>query len=187
MAAWLVNLDSEGASDEEFAEFVITAHKMHETNDPKTQITKDDMMHADTSAIASHVERCLDEIIFGEECAQSCWWKQEDNINSPKNWEIDFMGESCATMLNDMGLTDLAIWLTNVDCTGASDEEFAEFIILTYKMWKTNDPKTTITKDDMLNADTSAIASKLKEILDEIISSDEVDTYCWWKQNNAAS
>lgn len=78
-----------------------------------------------------------------------------------------------------MNLKETAEWLAE----DASDEEFAEFLILAYKIWNSGDRNTTLTKEDMQNADIEAITSTLKNILDEIIFSDEMDTSCWWKES----
>lgn len=83
-----------------------------------------------------------------------------------------------------MDMQEIASWLANPTGEGASDEEFAETIILAYKIWKTGNPKANITKDDMLNADTKTITSNIKQQLDEIIFSEEMDPSCWWKQED---
>ena len=82
-----------------------------------------------------------------------------------------------------MDIRELATWLVNADGNGASDEEFAETVILMHKIWKTGNPNVEITKEDMLEANTATIASHLKEWLDEIIFSTEMDPSCWWKDN----
>ena len=82
-----------------------------------------------------------------------------------------------------MDSREVATWFANPTGEGASDEEFAETIILAYKIWKTGNPRVKLTKEDMINADTETIASNIKEILNEVIFSDEMDPSCWWKDN----
>lgn len=78
-----------------------------------------------------------------------------------------------------MKSTDIARWLAE----GCSDEKFAEIMVLFYKMNKLND-SSDLTRDDMINADTSKICGHIKTILDEIIPlRSETDTQAWWKKN----
>lgn len=77
----------------------------------------------------------------------------------------------------------VATWLANPTGEGASDEEFAETIVLAYKIWKTGNPRVELTKEDMINADIETITSDIEEILAEVIFSDEMDSGCWWKDN----
>ena len=82
----------------------------------------------------------------------------------------------------DYDLKEVANWLANVDSNGANDAEFAETVVLAYKIWQTEDVNATLTKEDMLTADTKAITELLEAILDEIIYSNEADQECWWKR-----
>ena len=77
---------------------------------------------------------------------------------------------------------EVAEWLVN----DASDEEYAEALVLTYIRWKHGVPKTTseLTKEDMLAADTQAIADMVKEALDEILFSEDIDPCAWWKEES---
>ena len=79
-------------------------------------------------------------------------------------------------------MKDFALWLANPTSEGATDEEFAETIVLAHKIWKTGDPEADLTKKDMVKANTEEIAANIKEILDEIIFSKEIDPSCWWKK-----
>ena len=75
---------------------------------------------------------------------------------------------------------EAAEWLVN----DANDEEYAEALVLTYIGWKHGLLKTTseLTKEDMLTADTQAIADMVKETLDEILFSKDIDSCAWWKE-----
>lgn len=77
-----------------------------------------------------------------------------------------------------MDIREMAVWLTEK----ATDEEFAEFFVLYYKIFKTGDLDVELTKEDMVNADVDGIMKSIKDSVDEIIFSEEVDTWAWWKQ-----
>ncbi len=79
------------------------------------------------------------------------------------------------------GTKEVAAWLANADGKGASDVEFAEAIVLAYKMWNTGNPDAELDRTDMVECDTGKIAGKLKIILDEIIFDDDTDGSAWWK------
>lgn len=72
-----------------------------------------------------------------------------------------------------MDIREMAVWLTEK----ATDEEFAEFFVLYNKMVKTGDLDVELTKEDMVNADVDDIMKSIKDSVDEIIFSEEVDIY----------
>ena len=66
-----------------------------------------------------------------------------------------------------------------------SDEEFAELMVRMYK--SQNDPEFAtkpLTKEDMTGFNTEEFANWIKNALDEIIFSEEIDTSAWWKQED---
>ena len=77
-----------------------------------------------------------------------------------------------------MDIREMAVWLTE----RATDEEFAELFVLYNKMVKTGDLDVELTKEDMVNADVDGIMKFIKDCVDEIIFSEEVDASAWWKQ-----
>lgn len=77
-----------------------------------------------------------------------------------------------------MDIRDMAVWLIKE----ASDEEFAEFFVLYNKIFRTGNPNVILTKEDMVNADINSIMKCIKDSVDEILFSEEVDTWAWWKQ-----
>lgn len=81
-----------------------------------------------------------------------------------------------------MDIREMAVWLANIDGKGATDEEFAEFFVLYNKIVKTENPDVELTKEDMVNADVNGIMKSIKDPVDEIIFSEEVDISAWWKQ-----
>ena len=87
IATWLANVEGEGASDEEFAETLILAQKMRQTQNKDTVLTADDMNNADTADISGHIKDCLDEILFSEEMDSSCWWKAKEPEKRKKRYK----------------------------------------------------------------------------------------------------
>ncbi len=83
-----------------------------------------------------------------------------------------------------MNNREVAAWLANLDSNGATDEEFAEFVALAYLIWKTKDPNHELTKEDMQNLDVEDLTDSLKQVMNEIVFSEEMDQSCWWKQKN---
>ena len=81
-----------------------------------------------------------------------------------------------------MDIREMAVWLANLDGNGATDEEFAEFFVLYNKIYRTGNPYATLEKEDMVNADVDSIMKSIKDPVDEIIFSEEVDISAWWKQ-----
>ena len=81
-----------------------------------------------------------------------------------------------------MDIREVATWLTNIDGNGASDEDFAECMVMMYKMFLTSDTNINVTAKDMLAFDVEAFTKWIKDCLVEIIWSDEMCTSCWWKQ-----
>lgn len=77
-AEWLVNLDSEGAEDETFAEFFVALYKIWnaELGEP---VTKEDMKTFPIDEFTNWLNACLHEIIDEHsDCCKSAWWKKED-------------------------------------------------------------------------------------------------------------
>ena len=72
-AEWLANIDGEGATDEEFAEFFVYMYKMNKSRD----LSASDMRNAPIDEITKWINECLHEIIESEEECQSAWWKQK--------------------------------------------------------------------------------------------------------------
>lgn len=77
-----------------------------------------------------------------------------------------------------MDIREMAVWLAE----RAIDEEFAEFFVLYYKIFKTGNLDVELTKEDMVNADVDSIMKSIKDSVNEIIFSEEVDASAWWKQ-----
>ncbi len=78
---------------------------------------------------------------------------------------------------------EVARWLMDGG-DNAIDVEFAETFVLMYKIYKEKpgDKEISLTKEDMTEADTQAIANMVKAILDEVLFSKEIDSSAWWKQ-----
>lgn len=78
IAAWLANVDSNGCTDEEFAEVFVLMYKMWHSEDPNTDLEKEDMLNFNEFEFTDWLRSCLGEIINSDEVDQSAWWKQED-------------------------------------------------------------------------------------------------------------
>lgn len=78
IAAWLANVDSNGCTDEEFAEVFVLMYKMWRSEDPNTDLEKEDMLNFNEFEFTDWLKSCLGEIIDSDEIDQSAWWKQED-------------------------------------------------------------------------------------------------------------
>lgn len=77
-AEWLVNLNSEGAGDETFAEFFVALYKIWNEKRAKS-VMKDDMKMFPIDEFTSWLNGCLHEIIDKDSnLCKSAWWKQED-------------------------------------------------------------------------------------------------------------
>ena len=81
-----------------------------------------------------------------------------------------------------MSTVELAQYLSSAsgEC---SDEEFAELMVRIYR--SLDDPKLAtkpLTKEDMIGFNTDEFAKWIKNVLDEIIFSKEIDASAWWKQ-----
>lgn len=83
---------------------------------------------------------------------------------------------------------EVAEWLFKGGEDGASDEEFVETFVALQKM--RNDKTLFSEKDianveikatDIVNLDTEELCKWIKETLNEIIHSEEVDAEAWWK------
>ena len=78
VAAWLANVDSNGCTDEEFAELFVLMYKMWKNSDPEAKLTKDDMWEFNEFEFCDWLRFSLGEIISNDEIDQSAWWKQEN-------------------------------------------------------------------------------------------------------------
>lgn len=78
IAAWLANVDSNGCTDEEFAEVFVLMYKMWRSTDPNADLEKEDMLNFNEFEFTDWLRSCLGEIIDSDEVDQSAWWKQED-------------------------------------------------------------------------------------------------------------
>lgn len=78
VAAWLANVDSNGCTDVEFAELFVLMFKMWRSQNPNTELEKEDMLQFDEFEFCRWLRFCLGEIISNDEIDQSAWWKQED-------------------------------------------------------------------------------------------------------------
>ena len=81
-----------------------------------------------------------------------------------------------------MDLREVAAWLANVDGSGATDEEFAEAIVLAYKMWQENSTDIVLSESDMNKFSVDEFIADLADTLEEIIFCDDVCESCWWKK-----
>ena len=79
-----------------------------------------------------------------------------------------------------MDKNEIAKWLSAGGENGASDVEFAETMVLLWKRQR-ND-KSDLTATDMKNFSTNDFCAWMKNCLDEIIFSEEIDSSAWWKQ-----
>jgi hypothetical protein len=78
VATWLANVDSNGCTDEEFAEVFVLMYKMWRSKDSNTDLEKEDMLNFDEFEFCDWLRSCLGEIIDSDEIDQSAWWKKED-------------------------------------------------------------------------------------------------------------
>lgn len=78
IAQWLANIDSNGCSDEEFAETFVLMFKIWKTQNNDYELDKKDMKEFDIDKFLEWLRICLGEIIQSEEIDVSAWWKQED-------------------------------------------------------------------------------------------------------------
>ncbi len=85
--------------------------------------------------------------------------------------------------LSGMGMTELAQFLSSPNGESCTDEEFAELMVRLYGSQKDSSFATKrLSKEDMTNFDTDSFTKWLKNVLDEIIFSEEIDSSAWWKQ-----
>ena len=75
-----------------------------------------------------------------------------------------------------------SIYLANPDGNGATDVEFAETMVAWYLLQTNSKENNKLTKKIMRDFDTEACAKLMKDILDEILFSEEIDSSAWWKQ-----
>ena len=77
-----------------------------------------------------------------------------------------------------------AEWLANINQEGADDIQFAETMVMLYKIQQADTEEIdhiNITAEDIKKFDIEGFTDWLKETLNEIINSDEVDSSAWWK------
>lgn len=77
IAAWLANVDSNGCTDEEFAEVFVLMYKMWKQTNADTTLETEDMLNFNAKEFGDWIGNCLNEIIYSEEVDQSAWWKQK--------------------------------------------------------------------------------------------------------------
>ena len=77
---------------------------------------------------------------------------------------------------------EVAEWLVNE----ATDEEYAEALVLTYIGWKRGVIKSIdeLTKEDMTSIDPQDVSDMVYQCLDEILFGDEIDAGAWWKRED---
>ena len=77
---------------------------------------------------------------------------------------------------------EVAEWLVNE----ATDEEYAETLVLTYIGWKRGVlmSEDELTKEDMTSIDPQDVSDMVYQCLDEILFGDEIDTDAWWKKED---
>ena len=87
--------------------------------------------------------------------------------------------------MSNLDNREVAEWLNNADGNGASDEDFVETMVFMYLINKgTKKPDENLTESDMRSFDTKEFTKWLKDVMDEILFSDEIDSSAWWKQND---
>ena len=79
VARWLANVDSNGCTDEEFAECMVRFYKMWKQCSNDITLTADDMWGFNTKEFGEWITTVLNEIIFNEYIDPSCWWKKEED------------------------------------------------------------------------------------------------------------
>ncbi len=83
----------------------------------------------------------------------------------------------------DMTSFEVADWLANKDGHGATDEDFADCMVMFAKVWLNNaDIGGGLTKEDMKKFKTDIFVKRLGEALDEILFSEGIDPSAWWKE-----
>ena len=87
VAVWLMNLDGNGASDEEFAEFVATCYYIWKTDNPNYVLTKEDMQNLNTKELTDTLKETMDEIVFDKDIDSYCWWKQKEENEEDEETE----------------------------------------------------------------------------------------------------
>lgn len=77
IAKWIVNPDSTGCTDEEFAELIaLIAKYRRDGNKTDPNLTVEDMKSVNTEEICNWFKECLDEILFSTEIDADAWWKK---------------------------------------------------------------------------------------------------------------
>ena len=77
-----------------------------------------------------------------------------------------------------MSYMKFAEWLV----VGATDEEFAEFFVRMYKVWKGATKSPGLNYLEMRNAPIDEITNWINKCLHEIIESEDECASAWWKQ-----
>lgn len=87
--------------------------------------------------------------------------------------------------MSNLDNREVAEWLNNADGNGASDEDFAETMVFMYLINKgAKKPDENLTESDMRSFDTNEFTKWIKDVMDEILFSEEIDSSAWWKQND---
>ena len=83
-----------------------------------------------------------------------------------------------------MDKQEVAMWLSGVSPLAyvADDIQFAETMVLMYIRNQKDSEKIELTAEDLRSFDTKEFAKWIKDTLDEILFSKEIDTYAWWKE-----
>ncbi|MBQ7428400.1 hypothetical protein [Butyrivibrio sp.] len=80
IAKWIVNPDSSGCTDIEFAELMALVSKYKKDgNKTDPELTVTDMVTMDIDAICNWFRDCLEEIIYSKDIDASAWWKIRDS------------------------------------------------------------------------------------------------------------
>ena len=200
MARWLAEGGDLGASDVDFAETFVLMQKMKDNPGRREwqQLDEETMKNANTDDIANYIKDRLDRILKSDKNNEvdynnASWWKAGYDWWEKKYDRSEATPEIDRAALREIYPYDAALWLTEgvkpeltVIEQGISDVDFAETLVLMYKMHNNFDniENEKLTVEDMQNANTEAITNFVKNCLDEIIYSEEIDRSAWWKQNN---
>ena len=83
----------------------------------------------------------------------------------------------------------VASWLANIDGSGASDEEFAETMVILSRLNESNNKKNDVQLNDldMTSFDVDNFTGWINGCLDEVLFSKEFDESAWWKEKRATT
>lgn len=99
-------------------------------------------------------------------------------------YDVSIFVKTISRKSSGLDMIELAQYLSspNGEC---SDEDFAELMVRLYR--SQNNPEFAtkpLTKEDMTGFKTEEFAKWIKNVLDEIIFSEEIDTSAWWKKKD---